>query len=70
MAKAPKTSIWRIATDITLETANARSVPAPGPQLRALVENARENLELAKQWHPDVVRYVDGEWMAPEMCDR
>jgi hypothetical protein len=62
-------SFWA-ATDITLEAANARSVPAPGPELHAFAENARQSLELSKQLHPDVVRYVDGQWMAPEMCDR
>jgi hypothetical protein len=57
-------------TDITISDANARSFPPPGPELLKKVDGAKAAGEVPKLYDSSVIRYVDGKWMAPQMCDR
>lgn len=55
---------------ITIHEANARSNPPLGPELIEKVESAKANGEVPMVYDSSVVRYVDGKWMAPQMCNR
>jgi hypothetical protein len=55
-------------TDITVPKGDQRSQPQPGPELLRMVEEAKSRGELAKIYDSSVVRRINGEWMAPQMC--
>ncbi|OAF58525.1 hypothetical protein VC83_04909 [Pseudogymnoascus destructans] len=56
-------------TNITVKDADARTYPPIGPELLELARKAWSNGHIAKRWNPEVARFVDGIWMAPDMCD-
>ncbi|KFY90370.1 hypothetical protein V498_06017 [Pseudogymnoascus sp. VKM F-4517 (FW-2822)] len=58
-----------LSTNITVKEADARTDPPVGPELLALAITARNNGRIAKRWNPEVARFVDGIWMAPDKCD-
>lgn len=55
-------------TDILISEADSRSIPSPGPELLKKVEEARENHEFPAILDSSVLRFIDGMWMAPQMC--
>ncbi|KAI9743397.1 MAG: hypothetical protein M1818_003244 [Claussenomyces sp. TS43310] len=55
-------------TQVTLEEADMRSFPVPGPDLLAIVAMLKQEGSLPKVHDPSVLRLVDGDWMAPQMC--
>jgi hypothetical protein len=57
-------------TGITISEADARSIPPPGPELLMKVDTAKAIGEVPVLYNSSVIRYVDGKWMAPQMCDR
>jgi hypothetical protein len=65
-----KTGRPKNLSDITIEDANQRSQPLPGPELLRLVDEAKSRGEIPKLYDSMVVRFVDGAWMAPQKCKR
>ncbi len=57
-------------TDITISAASQRSQPPPGEELLQMVEAAKLRGEIPKIHDSSVIRYVDGKWMAPQMCNK
>jgi hypothetical protein len=57
-------------TNITISDADARSIPPPGPELLGKVDGAKATGEVPVLYDSSVIRYVDGKWMAPQMCER
>lgn len=57
-------------TNITISDADARSIPLPGPELLEKVDVAKATGKVPKLYKSSVIRYVDGKWMAPQMCER
>jgi hypothetical protein len=57
-------------TNITISDADARSTPPLGPELLQKVNDAKATGEVPMLYDSSVIRYVDGKWMAPQMCER
>jgi hypothetical protein len=57
-------------TNITISEGDRRSQPQPGTELLQMVEEAKIRGELAKIYDSSIVRRINGEWMAPQMCNR
>lgn len=57
-------------THITISEGDRKSQPQPGTELVQMVEEAKIRGELAKIYDSSVVRRINGEWMAPQMCNR
>jgi len=57
-------------TDITISDADARSTPPPGRELLQKVNDAKGTGEVPMLYDSSVIRYVDGKWMVPQMCER
>lgn len=55
-------------TEITVTQADILSNPPPGDELYRLAEAAKERKEISKSYDASVLRFVDGKWMAPQMC--
>ncbi len=53
-----------------ISDADARSVPPPGPELLKKIDIAKTTGEVPILYDSSVIRYVDGKWMVPQMCDR
>ncbi|KAL3418928.1 hypothetical protein PVAG01_09149 [Phlyctema vagabunda] len=65
----PQRQIWGL-TNITVPEGDARSQPAPGPELEILVEVAKSQGLVPRVCDTHVLRFIDGKWMAPQMCNR
>ncbi|KFY32355.1 hypothetical protein V493_00282 [Pseudogymnoascus sp. VKM F-4281 (FW-2241)] len=57
-----------LVTNITIKDADARTDPPMGPDLLALAQRAWCH-QFPERWNPEVARFVDGKWLAPDMCD-
>ena len=57
-------------TKFTISEGDLRSLPQPGTELLRMVEDAKNRRELAMIYDASVVRRINGEWMAPQMCKR
>lgn len=56
--------------NVTVKDADARTDPPLGPELLELAQKAQANGQIAKRWNPEVARFVDRIWMAPDKCDK
>lgn len=70
VAIAPQGRKPRGLTSVSIGEADARSNPPPGPELLGKVDSAKASGEVPILYDSSVVRYVDGKWMAPQMCNR
>jgi hypothetical protein len=57
-------------TNITISDADARSIPPPGPELLEKVDVAKSTGEVPMLYNSSVIRYVDGKWMTPQICEK
>jgi hypothetical protein len=57
-------------TDILVSEADIQSIPPPGAELLREVGRAKSAGEVPMIYDSSVIRYINGKWMVPQMCDR
>jgi hypothetical protein len=57
-----------LGINISIEDANVRSNPLPGPELTQLAEQARRCGALPGYVDISAARLIDGKWMLPAVC--
>jgi hypothetical protein len=70
ISKVPQGRKPRGLTNVSISEADTRSIPPPGPELLEKVDSAKTTGEIPMLYDSSVVRYIDGKWMIPQMCNR